>query len=112
MSSLNKRIPEWHHEAKKLLAEHFAKINYQFLDSTKKEVWLGLFLQDIKARGKSDGSIPHGQFGKWMAENLPDVSLRQAQTYMQLAKDVCEKGKFQIRDFRVFAASGELPPPI
>lgn len=112
MNKLTKLPPAWHEDARRLLADNFAKINSQFLDSTKKAVWLGIFLNEIKLRGKSDGSIPHGQFGNWLEANLPDVAVRQIQTYMRLATDVCEKGKFQIRDFRVFAHSGELPEPL
>jgi hypothetical protein len=111
-NKLQRIAPDWHAEAKKLLADNFAKIHSQFLDSTKKAVWLGIFLNQIKLRGKEDGSIPHGEFGPWFEKNMPDVSYRQAQTFMLLARGVCEKGNFQIRDFRAFAASGELPPQL
>ena len=110
--ALQKLAPKWHDEAANLVNKHFNEIHRTFLDSTKKAVWLGLFLNDIKARGKEDGSIPHGQFGAWLENNVPDVSVRQAQTYMTLAANICEKGKFEIRDFRVFANKGELPPKI
>ena len=108
---LQKTPPEWHDEAIGLLKQNFAQIHAQFLDSTKKAVWLGIFLNEIKERGKQDGSIPHGQFGDFLKTNLPDVSWRQATTYMQIGRNVLEKGKFQIGDYRQFA-TGELPPKI
>lgn len=114
-TTLVKLPPAWHAEAKELLSTNFAKINSQFLDSTKKAVWLGLFLNDIKFRGDKktgDGSIPHGEFGPWLKTNVPSVSWTQANVYMRLAKDVCEKGKFQINGFREFAHNGELPDSV
>jgi len=106
------KIPAWHAEAKQLLTENFGKIHAAFTDATKRAVWMGMFLNHIKARGKEDGSIPHGQFGPWLEKNVPEVPIRTAQTYMNLATGVCEKGNFEIRQFSVFAQSGQLPPPI
>jgi hypothetical protein len=111
-NKLQKIAPAWHGEAKKLLAENFAKINSAFLDSTKRAVWLGIFLNHIKDKGKADGSIPHGMFGPWLKENLTDVPWDRANEYMRIGREVCEKGKFQIRDFPQFAASGNLPSQI
>ena len=112
MNKLQKSTPAWHAEAKQLLAENFARINSQFLDSTKKAVWLGLFLNHVKLRGKEDSSIPHGEFGPWLKKNLPEIHWDTVCTYMRFARDVCEKGKFQIRDFPKFADGGKLPESI
>jgi hypothetical protein len=107
--TLAKRIPAWHAEAAELLKQNFSSIHSSFLNSTKKAVWLGLFLNEIKRRGKKDKSIPHGGFGPWIKQNLPDIHWDTVCTYMRLGREVCEKGKFQISDFPEFA-NGELPP--
>lgn len=119
MSKLQKIAPAWHDEAKKLLVENFEKINAAFLDSTKRAVWLGLFLLNIKQRGKEDKSIPHGFFKDWCKANVPEISFTQLNVYMLLARGVCEKGKFEISNFDAFQKNGnrffvpgELPPPI
>jgi hypothetical protein len=108
-NKLQKIAPAWHGEAVTMLSENFAKIHSQFLDSTKQAVWLGLFLVHIKQRGKDDKSIPHGAFGPWLKDNLPNLSWDTICTYMRLAKDVAEKGKFQISEFRNFIGNGNLP---
>lgn len=112
MNKLSKLTPAWHQEAAELLKKHFAEIHSQFLDSTKKAVWLGIFLNEIKERGKQDGSIPHGEFGPFLKKHFPEVTWRQITTYMQIGRNVCEKGKFQIGNYFQFAANGDLPPEI
>lgn len=113
MNALQKMPPAWHTEAVKLLTDNFTQIHAAFTDATKRAVWMGLFLNDIKARGKADGSIPHGQFGGWLERNVPDLSVSQVYTYMKLAAGVCDKGHFEIADFREFAqVPGQLPPKI
>jgi hypothetical protein len=112
-NKLTKLAPAWHAEAAQMLNENFGKIHAAFTDATKRAVWLGLFLNDIKARGKDDGSIPHGQFMDWCKNNIPDLSYTQLGVYMKLALEVCEKGHFQINGFREFAGlPGHLPPKI
>ena len=105
-NKLQRIAPAWHAEAKQLLADNFAAIHVAFLDSTKKAVWLGIFLNQIKQRGKEDGSIPHGEFLPWLKKNLPEFSERQVRNYMNLATNICEKGKFQITEFPEFAQNG------
>jgi len=102
----------WHGEAVKLLKDNFGKIHSAFTDATKRAVWMGMFLNHIKAKGKEDDTIPHGEFIPWLEKNVPEVPVRTAQTYMQLAVGVCEKGKFEIRQFSAFAQIGNLPPQI
>ena len=108
-SKLQKTAPAWHAEAIEILTENASAIHETFLDSTKKALWLGLCLIHIKTRGKEDKSIPHGEFGRWLEKNLPSVPWNTCATYMRLARDVSEKGKFQIVDFPQFAHAGELP---
>jgi len=102
----------WHGEAVQLLKDNFGKIHSAFTDATKRAVWMGMFLNHIKARGKADESIPHGEFGPWLEKNVPEISRTQINVYMDLAKGVCEKGKFEINGFRDFAQLGQLPPAI
>jgi hypothetical protein len=109
MTKLQKLPPAWHAEAFDLLKANFEKIHSNFLNSTKKAVWLGIYLNYIKQRGKEDGSIPHGAFGPTLKKNIPEIVWHEANVYMRLARDVCEKGKFQIGDFHQFAHCGDLP---
>lgn len=111
-NKLQKLAPGWHAEAIGILKENFTAVHEAFLDSTKKAVWMGLFLNFIKQRGKEDGSIPHGEFLPWLAKNFPDAPERTLRTYMKLAVDVSEKGKFGIGHFSQFAHCGELPESI
>ena len=110
--ALMKLPPAWHAEAIELLKQNFGAIHQSFLDGTKKAVWLGLFLIFIKERGKEDKSIPHGAFGPWLKANVPDLHWDTCCTYMRLARDVAEKGKFQISEFRNFAGEQRLPPSL
>lgn len=112
MNALQKLPPAWHAEAKELLNANFDKIHLAFTDATKRAVWMGMFLNHIKAKGKEDGSIPHGQFGPWLEKNAAEIPYRTLHTYMQLAVGICEKGKFEICQFSTFAQTGELPPKI
>lgn len=111
-NTLQKVAPEWHAEAVEILKENFTSIHESFLDSTKKAVWLGMFLNFVKQRGKEDKSIPHGEFLPWLEKNYPDAPARTCNTYMALASGVCEKGKFEIRQFSGFAHCGDLPKSV
>lgn len=95
-----------------MLLENFQRVHDLFTDATKRAIWMGMFLNHIKARGKEDKSIPHGQFGPWLEVNVPQLNRDTVATYMRLATGVCEKGKFQISDFPKFAGNGQLPPKI
>lgn len=112
-NKLQRVAPAWHADAAELLNENFGKIHAAFTDATKRAVWMGMFLNHIKAKGKEDGSIPHGQFESWMSANVPNVPHRTARTYMKLADGVCEKNEIQIGQFSRFAdLPGHLPPTI
>lgn len=110
-NKLQKAAPAWHAEAVTMLKGNFEKIHTTFCDATKRAVWLGFFIVSIKERGKADNSIPHGQFMNWLQKHLPEISARQTQVYQSLARNVAEKGKIQIRDFRVFE-NGALPDKV
>jgi hypothetical protein len=112
-NKLTKLAPAWHAEAAQMLNENFGKIHAAFTDATKRAVWMGMFLNYIKQRGKEDGSILHGEFGPWLEKTVPEVPWRTANTYMNLANGICEKGHFEIRQFSEFAGlPGHLPPKI
>jgi hypothetical protein len=109
---LQKTPPAWHAEAVQMLKGNFEKIHSTFCDATKRAVWLGFFIVSIKERGKADGSIPHGSFMPWLAKHLPEIGHSQVAVYQTMARNVAEKGKLQISDFRKFAAGGELPEKV
>jgi len=111
-NKLQKGTPAWHAEAVTMLKGNFEKIHTTFCDATKRAVWLGFFIVSIKERGKADGSIPHGAFMPWLAKNLPEISVSQTKVYQTLARNVAEKGKIQIADFRLFENGGELPDKV
>ena len=111
-NKLQKMAPAWHAEAKQIISEDFEKDHAKFLDSTKRAVWWGLFFNHVKQRGKEDKSIAHGGFGPWLKSNAPQISWESVCTYMRLARDVAEKGKFQISEFLKFAHNGELPETV
>lgn len=111
-TTLQKLPPTWHTEAADMLRTNFDAIHNAFLDSTKKAVALGLFLNAIKARGKEDGSIPHGEFLPWCEKNIPEIKYRTFHEYMQLATGVVEFGKLQMCNYRTFALNGQLPEEI
>lgn len=96
-----------------MLKGNFEKIHSTFCDATKRAVWLGFFIVSIKERGKADGSIPHGMFRPWLAKHLPEISLSQIAVYQTLARNLAEKGKVQISDFRTFEKGGlDLPDKV
>jgi hypothetical protein len=102
----------WHAEAVQMLKDNFSQIHSAFCDATKRAVWFGMFLNYIKERGKKDNTIPHGQFIPWLEKNYPELSRSQSKVYMQIGRDVCEKGKVQIADYRLFANWSDLPKSI
>lgn len=112
MNKLTKLPPAWHADAAEALRQNVDAIHAAFLDATGRAVSLGLFLNNIKQRGKEDGSIPHGQFGPWCAKHVLSVKYRQLHQYMDLAEGLIKFGKFQICDYRTFALGGELPQEI
>lgn len=109
MKQLTKLPPAWHADAATQLRSLFEATHALFLDSTRKAVFLGLCLEYTKRRGKEDKSIPHGEFRSWITRNLPGLSFDTCAVYMGLARNVAEKGKFQISDYPTFAHDGKLP---
>jgi hypothetical protein len=124
MNKLTKLPPAWHAEAATNLRASFGEIHRSFLDATRRAVWLGLFLNAIKEKGKADGSIPHGEFRPWVARNIPDLSYDTITTYMSIGRGVIETGKLQVTDYIGFADhqsknghplfdhDGKLPPNV
>lgn len=109
---LRKLAPAWHAEAVEMVKGNFASIHTGFVSATKQAVWLGIFLIEIKERGKRDTSIPHGEFGPWLKRNLPDLCWETTCSYMRLARDVCEKGRIQISEFSEICRDGKLPEAV
>jgi hypothetical protein len=115
MPKLTKRAPDWHQDAAGLIRENFDLIHTSFLNATRRAAWLGLFLNYVKIRGKQDGTIPHGQFGPWLEQHIPDLSRSQLGAYLTMGLRLAEKAKIQISDNRKFATvvnAGEIPEPV
>lgn len=96
MSKLRKISPAWHADAiahaKREFGE-FAPLNETI---RRKRARLGLMLIYIKERGKSDNSIPHGQFGPWLEENLPDIPRSTAGLCITEGNSICDLLRWQI----------------
>lgn len=113
-TKLTTRNPDWLNEAKDLLHQNFGAIHSCFLDAAKRAAWLGLFLNYVKERGKQDGSIPHGQFGPWLKNNLPDLNRDTIAMYMSIGRNVAEKAKIEFQKYgkSEICHRGELPEPV
>ena len=109
MNKLTKLPPAWQTESVAAIRTMFSATHNLFLDATRKAVFLGLALLFAKERGKGDKSIPHGEFGPWLKRNLPEIQWSTCNVYMNLARNVAEKGEFQITDYQEFAHAGKLP---
>ena len=107
MNQLTKLPPAWHQDAAQSLKQSFDAIHIDFLNSTRKAVSLGLFLNAIKVRGKEDGSIPHGEFRPWCEKNVPDLNPYTLSTYMTIGRGVIEKAQLEIADFAAFASGSQ-----
>ena len=107
MNKLTKLPPAWHQDAAQALKQSFNAIHNDFLNATRKAVSLGLFLNAIKQKGKSDGSIPHGEFRAWCQTNVPAISYPTVTTYMTIGRGIIEKAHLKIADFAAFAGNGQ-----
>lgn len=112
--STKHRPPTWHEEAKAVLQQNFSAVHSALVDATKRAAWLGLFLNYIKARGKQDGSIPHGTFRKWLNKNLPDLGYTQVAVYMTIGRGIAERLEFNQANIRKadIYLRGELPKKV
>ena len=112
--TISRRAPAWHAEAAQLIRDNFADISKALFDATRRAVWLGLLLQQVKARGKADGSIPHGQFQRWIERNLPDLPCRTATFYLTIGKGVLESAKLPAPKTQSlpFCPPGRLPKEV
>ena len=108
------RVPSWHGEVAQTIRDNFSQITNALFDATRRGVWLGLLLNHIKARGKEDGSIPHGRFGHWINRNLPDISRASLAFYMTIGRNVMEKANLPFSKFQKleFGHPGELPKEV
>lgn len=112
MNKLQKLAPAWHAEATQIIEKNFEAIHTGFISATKQAVWFGIFLLEVKRRGKEDKSIPHGEFGPWLKRNAGHLSWETVCSYMRLARDVCEKGRIQISEFSEICQGGKLPEAV
>ena len=112
MNKLTKLPPAWHAEAAAALSQNVDAIHAAFMVATERAVSLGLFLNNVRQRGKEDHSIPHGEFGPWCTKHVLTVKYSQLHQYMALADGLIKFGKLQISDYRTFALGGKLPKEI
>jgi len=112
--TISRRAPAWHAEAAQLIRDNFADISKALFDATRRAVWLGLLLQQVKARGKADGSIPHGQFRRWVETNIPDLPYRTTSFYLTIGKGALEAANLQPSKGQIlpFCQPGRLPKEI
>ena len=59
-------------------------LHVRFLESLKKSLEYGIRIGELLAGQKA--ALPHGQFGKWIDENMP-FSTRTAQNYMKIFRE-------------------------
>lgn len=113
-AKLTKEPPAWHAEVIGRIRAGFDEIHQQFYSASRRAVWLGIYLHQAKERGKADKSIPHGQFGPWLKNNLPDLSRDTVAVYMTIGRGVLEKAKLSFSKFgkSEFCHDGKLPEKI
>lgn len=107
--SLSKPAPAWHAEAIDLVNQHFDAINAEYVSVKRRAAWMGFLLVSIKARGKEDGSIPHGRFMPWLNSTFPHLSDRTAREWMAYAERSFEVANRQISPF---SHAGQLPDEV
>ena len=78
----------------------FQETHQAFSDGLRKAAAFGALLNYVKEAGDSEKVIPRGQFLTWIKVHCPDISIRTAQVYMQIADGICKK--LQIRSLCVF----------
>lgn len=98
--------PAWHAKVIAEIEREFAETNELTETARRRRARLGMMLIWVKAAGKADGSIPHGQFGSWLEKNLPGIPRRTAGDYLTEANSICDLLRWQNGEIRHF----ELPP--
>lgn len=106
MSKLQKTPPAWHAKVIAEIEREFAETNELTETARRRRARLGMMLIWIKAAGKADGSIPHGEFGPWLQKHLPAIPCRTAGDYITEAKSILDLLGWQIGEIRNF----ETPP--
>lgn len=105
-SKLKKITPKWHAQAAAELNKDFAETALIDLDARKRRAYLGLKFIFVKARGKADGSIPHGRWDHWLTEHCPSLPRPTIGRYITEARSIAENLGWQISHFEKF----ETPP--
>jgi hypothetical protein len=103
---LQKKIPAWHELVISELKKDFSEINALEATAAKRRAYLGLKLIYVKEKGRSDESIPHGQWNAFFETHFKGIPLRTAQRYMAEGESLAEKMGWQIRQIGVF----KIPP--
>lgn len=106
MNKLSKMAPAWHAKVIAEIEREFAETNELTETARRRRARLGMMLIWIKAAGKADGSIPHGEFGPWLKKHLPAIPAATAGKYITEAKSICDLLQWQISRIEKF----ETPP--
>lgn len=108
MSKLTKTAPEWHARVAAEIAREYAETHKLNETARMRRARIGLMLLWVKSAGKADGSIPHGEFSKWLENNLPELPRSTAGDYITESKSICDLVGWQIGEIRLF----EVPPHV
>lgn len=95
---LTKKAPAWHAEVAAELIKDFAQVNELSEKARHRRLRLGFMFLFVKEMGKSDKSIPHGQFQPWLTANCPGIPLRTAGDYLAESNSVCDLVGWQAAD--------------
>lgn len=106
MHKLQKPAPAWHAKVIAEIEREFAETDELTETARRRRARLGMMLIWIKAAGKADGSIPHGEFGPWMKKNLPAIPMPTAGSYITEAHSIFDLLGWQISGIQKF----ETPP--
>ena len=109
MDKLTKLPPPWHQEAAGWINTNFEAINTEFVRGAKKAAMFGMFIVALKAKGKADGSIPHGQFEAWREKWCPTISARQLQSYAAQWRELAETLRITTGEVIACAERKQLP---
>lgn len=93
--ALSKTAPAWHKQVAAQINLEASETNELDEQARRRRARLGLMLLWVKAKGKEDGSIPHGQFGPWLEQHCKALSRRTAGNYLAEANSICELLRWQ-----------------
>lgn len=103
MGKLEKAAPKWHAEVASELNKESSTLKAMDEEVKQRSTRFGFMLIWIKAMGKSDGSIPHGHFMKWMANHCPNLAPTTYGAWMTQARSLMDALKWKEPDLVEFS---------